>query len=225
MSKAEAGIKLVRWLPQIARATADEVARFGPQAARVRGLLDFIPTLGPEGRIIAGSSLDNMPSSVRDPAVNSAWNAAVDHIRVNARDDASNSARRALYTSLGKGEKFDDAAAAEAMRMAAWGEVLSDVVEPQSYRTLTAPLAAGRAFDVLRPRAPENFLDVVRGLGERGLVQQPVDVLGARTLARASDPERRALMEVIDAIAGDAGYADTGYDSLAELIEAARLLG
>lgn len=214
MSKAEAGMKLVRWLPQIARASAEDIARFGPQAARMRGLLDFLPTMSDDAARISAPAWDAARSAAYKAAQNAAENAAryvAERAARNAAVDAADKAAR----RAARGAAYD----------AAMGEVVSDLIDPTTYRTLTNPLASGRALDVLRPRAPENFLDVVRGLGERRLVAQPVDVLSARTLARAPKSEREALMEVINAIAGDTGYADTGYDSLAELIEAARLLG
>lgn len=211
MSKAEAGMKLVRWLPQIARASAEDIRRFGPQAAQVRSILDFLPTMSEDAARVSRSA--------RFPAYDAAEFAARDAAWLAERDAALSAASGAAYNAA-----WD--AASEVASGAGIGESVSDLIDPKTYRTLTNPLAIGRAFDIVQRRgAPENFLDVVRGLGERRLVTQPVDVLGARTLARASDPERKALMEVINAIAGDTGYADTGYASLAELIEAARLLG
>lgn len=219
-------LQLVRWLPKIAEATAKDIARYGPNAARVRSILDFLPTMSDDAARISRDAYKGTDAAAWS-AADAAADAAVSPV---ARDAAWSAARfPARYPAYNAA--LD--AARDAARGAAWfpageaavGESVSDLIDPRTYRTLTNPLAIGRALDVLRPRAPENFLDVVRGLGERGLVRQPVDVLSARTLARASDPERQALMEVINAIAGESGYADTGYDSLAELIEAARLLG
>jgi len=214
MSKAEAGMKLVRWLPQIVEATADDIARYGPQAGRVRSLLDFLPTMSDDAATLSSAARDAGNNAAWNVARNAAWNAARNAAMDAERNAAMDAAMDAAWIA---------ARARGAARRAARGEVVNDLVTPDVYRKLTNPLAAGREFDVLRPRAPENFLDVVRGLGERGLVTQPIDVLGARTLAR--DPQREALMEAINAIAGDTGYADTGYDSLSDLIEAARLLG
>lgn len=215
MSKAEAGIKLVRWLPQIAEATARDIARFGPQAVRVRGLLDFLPTMSEDAARISDDA-----ANVADDA---ARYAARDASSEGTRYDAVRAAWSAVRDALNDFARYDARGAAYD---AALGESASDLIDPRTYRTLTNPLATGRAFDIVQRRgAPENFLDIVRGLGDRRLVTQPIDVLGARTLARASDPEREAMMEVINAIAGDTGYADTGYESLAELIDAARRIG
>lgn len=216
MSKAEAGMKLVRWLPQIAEAAADDIARFGPNAARVRGLLDFVRNMSDDAAIVAKEARLETGAKVKDAM--SVADTATQRIRGGAEHNAWEDAQ---YLSRIPGMGSSRFAA----RDAALAEVNSDLLSGETYRAITNPLAAGRAFDVLRPRAPENFLDVVRGLSERRLVTQPIDVLGARTLARAPKSEREALMEVINAIAGDTGYADTGYGSLAELIEAARLLG
>ena len=191
-----AASKLVRWLPEILPASAEDIARFGPQAARVRALLDFIPSLGAEGRIVAGTSLENMPGSIRNPAVNSAWDAAADYTRANVRDTAADEARNAVYFNLGKGEKFYDAdTAADAARLAAWGEVLGDVIDPKAYRTLTGPLAAGRAVDILRRRYPEGpFIDLTRQLAEQGgAITNPRDVLAAARLSLPSEDDYRDI--------------------------------
>lgn len=219
MSKAQAGMKLVRWLPQIAEATADDIAQFGSQSARVRALLDFLPTMSDDAARISEAAND------------ATWQATDEAMRYEAKSSAAKRAaldatKAAQLAALDAADYAARDSAWSAARNASWGEVVNNLISPTDYRTLTNPLATGRAFDIVQRRgAPENFLDVVRGLGDRSLVTQPIDVLGARALARATKSEREALMEVINAIAGDTGYADTGYGSLAELIEAARLLG
>lgn len=209
---------LVRWAPTLA-ASADDLLNFGPQAARVRALLEFIPTMSDDAHRLSRAMTRYQPPNpgggAESPMNVAAWDATVTGNRGGERTAAWKAVRSVTpFTGLHETEPVWDATKAE---------VVSDLLDPRTYRQLTNPLATGRAFDVLRPRSPENFLDVVRGLDERSLVRQPVDVLSARALAR--DPQREALMEVINAIAGNTGYADTGYDSLAELVEAARLLG
>jgi hypothetical protein len=217
----------LKWLARYGgdvAASADDLARFGPEAAKVRALLSFLPTMSGDARELSGQAWIHSP--------NAAQEAAWDVVDAAARGEwRSDGLPRALLNTRNAVKKSPGLLplSFNAMEDAAAGQVTSRLIDPQTYRTLTNPLATGRAFDVVRRREPENFLDVARGLGERGLVQQPMDVLGARTLARAADPEREALMEVIDAIVGNTGYADsyadTGYDSLTDLIESARLLG
>lgn len=208
MSKAEAGMKLVRWLPEIAGAWADDIARFGPQARRVRTLLDFIPTMSDEAAKLSDAT--SLSNDAFNAAGYDAGRAAWDAAREDAQDAAYDAARYAARNG-----------ARNAAGNAAWGEVANDLITPDVYRTLTNPLAIGREFDVLRPQSPDNFLDVVRGLGERRLVLQPSDVEAARTLAR--DPQREALMEFINGMTDGRGYGP-GFNSLDELINVARII-
>jgi hypothetical protein len=209
-----------------------DIARFGPEAPKkLRALLDFLPTMSDDARAVSGDAWLHSGSADHDDAWKTSIMAAKGRRAApdgstfvgTADGDGMSALRNAqdAAQALGGVLPFSPLAAGDA----ATGLLTSRFIDPQTYRVLTLPLATGRALDVVRPHAPENFLDVVRGLGERGLVQQPVDMISAQTLAIASDPERKYLMEVINAIAGDTGYADTSYDSLTELISAARLLG
>ena len=204
---------LIRWLPQLARASANDLARYGDEAARVRTLLDFLPTMSADARELARDAWNASTWDARSVAEDAARSAAYAADRLDARDY--------VFADVNKAAKEGSQFAA---LDAAAGEIVNDFITRSNYRILTNPLATGRAFDVLQPRSPENFLDVVHGLADRKLVRQPLDVLNARTLARAPKSEQQALMEVINAIVGNDGYDDTAYTSLADLIELARRL-
>lgn len=179
---------LVRWLPQIARASADDIARYGPEAARVRTLLDFISTMSQDAASI-NAVKGALPHKPFDAAILAAW----DNKRIDARRNAMNAADAAIKGVAGN---------ANIAYYPAWGaaaaEVVNDLITPDAYRALTNPLAAGRAFDVLRPRSPENFRDVVRKIGERDAIRQPLDVLTARTIARSPQEIRDIALGLIE---------------------------
>jgi len=222
MSKASQGMKLVKWLANQAddvAASADDLKRFGPKAAQVRSLLDFIPTMSDDAAEVSRIALAaayNAPgsathSAARYAAMDAAHNAAAQGAaRKAAMDAAKNVARNAAM----------DAGSAEAV---------GDLITPKIYRTLTNPLAAGREADRVNMNAPENFMDIIRGLGERNLIVNPQDVRSARKLAGLSEYERGQVLEFMNAMVENAndGYRNPGsaYKSLEEVIKSARLIG
>lgn len=233
MSKADAATKLVRWLSKKVEPTAYDLEMFGPNSTRVRQVLDFIPTISNDASDVMGSALVGSVENTaldlaREAAEIDAWTALQafekgQFVR-NAERAAWNAVQNSAFTGTSGGGvrrpswDYVDYYA----RQAAPVEAIVNLVKPNTYRLLTNPLAIARAYDVLQPRAPQNFLDVVRGLGERGLVQQPLDVLSARTLS--SDSTREALLKIILDLVGDTGYSSANYGSLSELIKAAREL-
>jgi len=222
MSKASQGMKLVKWLANQAddvAASADDLKRFGPKAAQVRSLLDFIPTMSDDAAEVSRIALAaayNAPgsathSAARYAAMDAAHNAAAQGAaRKAAMDAAKNVARNAAM----------DAGSAEAV---------GDLITPKIYRTLTNPLAAGREADRVNMNAPENFMDIIRGLGERNLIVNPQDVRSARKLAGLSEYERGQVLEFMNAMVENANdgyrYPGSAYKSLEELIKSARLIG
>lgn len=180
MSKASQGIKLVKWLASQGDdvvVSADDLAEFGPQAAKVRALLDFIPTMSDDAARVSRVA--------RDAAGDAAYYAARDA----ARDAARGTAGDAAYY-----------VARDAARDAASGEAVGDLISPENYRILTNPLAAGRAVDVLGSR-PRNqgtpFLDVVRNMGERNAITGPRDVVVASRLAKSPEDIREIALTLM----------------------------
>ena len=192
---------LVRWLPKLAVASADDIARFGPQAARVRSLLDFIPTMSDDAarasRVARGAAWD--------AADDAAWSVAGDAARSAASRLARGAARDAAWNAA------DDAAwsvAGDAARGAADAEVVSDFLSPENYRILTNPLAAGRAVDVLAPRYKDTpFRELLQELVSKRLITQPSDVLSVGRIARSpEDIVEIAMTLIADGVPVDEAY-------------------
>lgn len=196
---ARAGMKLVRWLANQGDdvvASAEDLARFGPNAARVRGLLDFLPTLSDEAIdttrrswLLANRAPVDTPLLMQN--LRSAGLSSVNRIRQAsaAADDAYTTAR-----SLGLRN------VAAPIELSAEAESL---VTPESidlYRAITNPLAAGRAVDLLRARPRYQgtpFLDVVRQAAERGAVRGPRDVIAAGRIARSPEDIREIALTLM----------------------------
>jgi hypothetical protein len=181
------GKGLIRWTPKIAEASADDIARFGPQAARVRALLNFIPGMSDDA------------AKISDAAWGSAWGPAR-----RAKRDASRKAAMDASRYEAWGSAYD------ALRDRAWGpareaavdaagtEVVSDLITPEIYRTVTNPMASARALDRLAGRAPESFIPVARDLGERGLVSAPADIVTALRVSKLPQQQQSLVMGLVD---------------------------
>jgi len=175
----DAGRVVRNWGPNIVPATAAETARYGPQAARVNALFEGL------GRLSDDAGALTRDAGLVD-ARNDVWRAASGAMYRAARRDA------AKYAS---GAAQDNAynLATNAAHGAAIGEVLSDLITPNQYLTLTRPLATGRLFDILRPNAPETFTPVARQLGEMGAITSPRGIRLARDISLES-PEFSQLV-------------------------------
>jgi hypothetical protein len=184
---------LIRWLPKLAVASADDIAQFGPQAARVRTLLDFLPTMSQEaarvgGRAWLGSSEDLVFDAVEAASragKNKAYNASYEASRYKAR--------------YPKSDMMSDAA-----RSAGWGEAVSDLISPENYRILTNPLATGRAA----PRYKDTpFRELLQELAPKRLITQPSDVLSVGRIARSpEDIVEIAMTLIADGVPIDEAY-------------------
>jgi hypothetical protein len=186
--------KLVRWLPKAVEATADDIARFGPQAGRVRSLLNFLPTMSDEAaNVVQGAG----KVSSRNPKVYKATDKAGDYAQAGNRFDLFDEAQGAAWDAPLR-NITDDAKIAG--YDAAGAESIADLIDLDTYRTLTNPLAAGRAADLLRTRPRYQgtpFLDVVQNLAGRGMVAGPRDVVRAGRIARAPEDVREIALTLI----------------------------
>jgi hypothetical protein len=212
VSKASSGMKLVKWLANHADdvvASADDLKKFGPKAARVRSLLDFLPTMSDDAARVSGSAYNSVEDAdalyaAREAAYNAAFDAAQ---RDAASDAASVAARKAAY-----GAAFD----------ASNADVVGDLISPEHYRMLTNPLAAGRAVDILGNR-PRNqglpFYNIVRQLGDSGILRTPRDVVAASRLAKLPDNVRETALTILTDPDGTYTLQD-----LKGLLSSARLL-
>ena len=166
---------LVRWLPKLAVATADDIARFGPNAARVKTLLDFIPTMSEDAARMSYNMYDLNMHAQYDRWGNALYPDPLDAERAIER-------RSARY------------AAGDAAR----AEVTSDIITPEYYRLLTNPLAMGRAVDVLAPRYKDTpFREMLQELGRKKVIMQPSDVLAVGRIARSPEDIREIAMTLI----------------------------
>lgn len=195
--------KLIQWVPEILQATDGDILRYGPQAARVRALLDFLRGMSPESAKMARSARETARGAAWVDAYDAAWNAA--------RDTAGGAALAA-----GDAARLSARDAAEgAAWYAAKAEVVNDLIEPEVYRLLTDPLNVGRVYDLRAPEAGSDFMRLTRQL----------------TPATADDVERIADLSVdprLDAIlailAGPSGVPLMGSSPLATRLKAARAL-
>jgi hypothetical protein len=189
---------LVRWLPKLAVASADDIARFGPNAARVRSLLDFLPTMSDEAARAAKEAEAARNAALGwDVKKDVAWRAVLNAARNSPRDAARDKAWRAARDAT-RGGAWDSAW--DAAPRAVEGEVVSDLISPENYRSLTNPLATGRAVDVLAPRYKNTpFRELLQELAPKRVITQPTDVLGVGRIA--SLPDEVAIREAIDLVA------------------------
>jgi hypothetical protein len=175
---------------KIIAATADEIADFGPSASRIKALLRMVPTLSDDAiRTVDNARAFAHPSNsvivaaqdlskMRNPNVlknieNAIWNMDFPDTDINANF---------MFGA-------EDAALAEAAgdNLARWAR-----------RSLSNPLAAGRALDIRRQASPESFTSIARGLGERGLVTAPRDVRVAQRLSMADPTYTQLVMSFVD---------------------------
>jgi hypothetical protein len=185
---------LIKWTPKIVEATADDIARFGPQAARVKALLNFIPGMSDDAAKIsdaaasAGEGTWRAAFTAADKAARNAERLVESNVATRAANDkAFNAIRRAAgYSTV------------DAASDAANAEVLSDLITPQVYRTLTNPLASARALDRLAGRAPESFIPIARDLGERGLVAAPSDIVSALRISKLPSQQQSLVTGLVD---------------------------
>lgn len=186
---------LIRWAPGIVEATAEDIARFGPNAAQVRGLLNFLPTMSDEAVGLSNAAWD-AARDVAWPAQAAAWDAAWGGLWGGARGDAWDAARDAAGNAARDAE-WDSAGLAARNAVAA--EVVSDLITPEKYRILTNPLNVGRTFQermgLILPDQLGPFMQLIRVLR----AQSPEDVLAVARLN--SSPNVDALLEMLGGMA------------------------
>jgi|694.fasta_scaffold34507_7 hypothetical protein len=191
---------LIRWLPELAVATAKDIERFGPQAARVRSMLDFLPTMSLDAQRVGEKAALRARTRLNE-------NVSDDDYWYNALDVADRTTQKANRIPF-MTEAWNDMLDAfpDAMHMsgaglqgAAYGEVASDLITPNTYRVLTNPLAASRAVDVLSKRYKNTpFRELLGELGSSLRIAQPSDVLRVGRVAAL--PDEVARQEIVDLV-------------------------
>ena len=179
---------LIRWVPDIVEATADDIARFGPNAAQVRALLNLLPTLNREAQRLGGYTRRN--AIMQRPKINgnSAWSSAYD-AAVAAADAAS---RKNQFLSAGADTKD---IAFLAANNAAKAEVVADLITPEQYHILTNPLNVGRTFQerigLMLPDRQGPFTRMANQLSPAS----PEEVIALERVI--NNPNMEALLEML----------------------------
>lgn len=178
---------LVRWMPDIVEATADDIARFGPNAAQVRGLLNYLPTMSNDAL-----QLSSEVSRAANAAGRSGWDRANSAAWDADRKDAFNVARREAWGAARHAGRSKDLQAADD---AAMGEVVSDLITPEQYHILTSPLNVVRTLQermgLMLPDLQGPFVRMVTQL--RPVL--PEDILAVERLS--GSPNVDALLEML----------------------------
>ena len=205
---AKGALQLIKWGKKIIPATADEIAEFGPNATRVRALINMVGGLSDDSIRAAGNAEQYTRPLMRE--AEQSLLADVPKYRSLTNPAFSYAADRA-----GRLINQQDAIAAQhAAGIAASAEAVGDLITPQTYRTLTNPIAAARRFDMTVPNAPEGFTNIARSLGERGLITAPKDIELARRVSMLSPDMQQVYLNLLG----------EGTDP-AQLLQALRLMG
>jgi hypothetical protein len=184
---------LIKWTPKILKASADDIAEFGPNAPRVRALLNMIYNTSPDA-----ARLGNKVSETNAPSIK---NALIDIDNILQKEYSTSGNTRVRNAITAQKEVWDVAQNSPLRRAgtkAAPAEVASDLITPEAYRTLTNPVAVSRALDRLAGRAPESFVPTARDLGERGLVSAPADIVTALRISKLPQQQQSLVMGLVD---------------------------
>ena len=188
---------LVRWVPDIVRASADDIARFGPQAARVRGLLNYLETINTDAYTLAGDlhSKFSVPQQLGTDWIR-ATDAAERYGRASAKENAVLDADMVTWSPPLREMPYDGA---DAIDSAATAEVVSDIIDSEIYRKLVNPLNTGRTLQermgLMLPDQQGQFMQLIRDLR----AVSPEDILAVERLN--SSPNVDALLEMLGAMA------------------------
>jgi hypothetical protein len=179
-------------------ASADDLARFGPQAAQVRALLNFLPTMSDDAVKVSDAAVWPSWGTPGARVFNADWEAAANAAsRALPSVDTWNDVAQAASDAV-RGPSWEDAL--DAAASAAGGVAAGDFITPKNYRILTNPIAAGRAVDVLGSKARNQgtpFLDVVKTMAERRVIISPRDIVVASRLAKAPEDIREIALTLM----------------------------
>lgn len=201
---------LIDWVPEIVKATPEDLARFGQQAARVRALLNYTSNSSTESAIASTDSW--LAHAFGNDDFQPAWKAAMDEVNASAAnpldnfdiseplraaDSIADSALRERFNverfNVGRHSPFPLGSAIRA-------ELVSDRISPEAYRYLTGPVNTGRVLDqragLLLPGQQGQFLQMVKQLSPAS----PEDILAIERLS--GNPNVDALLEMLGAMSG-----------------------
>jgi hypothetical protein len=211
---AKGALQLIKWGKKIIPATAEEVKMYGPQAGRVKALMNMVGSLSEDARKLGYSTWARPKTDVVRDALRNAY-LEIDSKALNAgRTELSRTARQDI-SDVVNSIKIPGADRIEyPSQFAASAEVISDLITPKSYGILTGPMSAARRFDMTVPNAPESFTNIARSLGERRLVTGPKDIEIARRVSMLPPDMQQVYLNLLG----------EGTDP-AQLLQALRLMG
>jgi hypothetical protein len=189
-SAAKGALHLINWGKKIIPATADEIIDFGPNAARVKGLLSMIENMSPDAAKIPSVAKVSGPVATLKDARKNAERFVIFRPAKEAAEDAYRKAQVVRSEDYGTSGIFR-------AQNAAGAEVVSDLITPADYRDLTNPMAAARRFDMTVPNAPEGFTNIARSLGERGLITGPKEIELARRVSMLSPDMQQVYLNLL----------------------------
>jgi hypothetical protein len=169
---AKGALHLINWGKKIIPATADEIAEFGPNAARVKGLLRMFPDLSGDAHRLSSQAYMQIPRE-RSSRVD-----LEKYVNTFGDKNRLQQMEQAMFAGDSWLPAVNDAVGAES---------ISDIIIPRAgtdkFMDMVRPLATGRRFDMTVPNAPESFTNIARSLGERGLITAPKDIELARRIS------------------------------------------
>ena len=172
---AKGALQLIKWGKKIIPATADEIAEFGPNAARVKGLLRMFPDLSGDAHRLSEQARQ---AYLKTPKGKFSGVDLEKYVDTFGDKNRLQQMEQAMFAGDSWLPSVNDAVGAES---------ISDIIIPRAgtdkFMDMVRPLATGRRFDMTVPNAPEGFTNIARSFGERGLVQSPKDIEIARRVS------------------------------------------
>jgi hypothetical protein len=204
---------LIRWTTgEPIRATAEQFARYGPQAERLLDLARRIPMLGGEARDVVkmaedvpfagmfrrgATALNNPVGAAERELLQADYERAMSNLVNLSGDSGRGFELDAVYNDISDLTGVPESSPLiQILQDAGQAEVLSDVLmhrSPETYRVLTRPLAIGSTTqtvlgDMLNSQRA-NFLGNLFPYVSANRVQSPQDVLALRDLSRLRNPQ------------------------------------
>lgn len=181
--------KLVRWLPQIVEATADDIARFGPQATQVRSLAEVLKTLNNEEKDFALRVFNTIPSGKSNEWRRSVAE-SIPEDRLPYLSEAEDELAGIFADQYGKG--FEVGA------FAGTAESAGDLINKELYDRWVGPITAAQQYGVslgiVPPATRGKFIELANRLNP----MTGQDVRAIEELASSPwYPQRKALEDLL----------------------------
>ena len=175
---------------KIIAATADEIADFGPNAARVKALLRMVPDVSLDAHRLSDQAGQ---AYLKTPKGKFGGVDLEKYVSEFGDENRIDQMERAIYAGDNWLPSVNDAVGAES---------ISDLIIPNAgtdrFMNMIRPLATGRSFDLLRPKSPESFTGLARSLGDRGAVMGPRDIRSAQQLSMTDPSFTQLVMSFVE---------------------------